>query len=955
MSTQLILYPQNYNGYIVNFTPGSFPEMLADGLTFSTLNAAPYTAGLYLPNPPTGLATASLGSSPNQWRKGTCGGAGGWVVTDEPEEIGGNLILKAPSTFALGWSGVSQPLTGLVPGNWYTIEINIVTPIPMPPAQYFTMRVMFFKYGGGIINSSVLHQEDVPVNVSQTTATYQAQNSNDMFVLGFMHSGLGTSNDIEISSISIKPSPPGIGSTTELNDGQVICDLYEEEDIPLTLSIDDFKNVAEQVKSYSKDFNLPATKRNNQIFNNMFEVTRADDAIIFNPYVKTKCVLKQDGFILFEGYLRMINIKDDEGEISYNVNLYSEVVAFADTLKELTFADLDFEELGHDYTITNIKNSWESLGAGDGLLLTNSLPTSSFAYDAVTGVNNTQVLKYPFVNWTNQMTILADLDKLEVAFRPCIQLKYLIDKIFGNTQFTYTSAFFDNYFFLKLFMDFNWGENEDGATPDAGNYLYQGDDPSSDYFINQTSYNAASKLRFQHTHLGSAANWDNTNYKYISPVNNWNVTCTFEIYLENTENGSRSNSVRIAKFNTLGQHLETFDYNNDSIGYGTNRFKNIFGTFSTILQAGEYIQAQSTVVTAYDIRMGIDTGCSSCCGGACASSLVFTSTNVMSQAWSLLNAQRGELNQWDFLKGIITMFNLVTMVDEADPNNILIEPYSDVFINNTRSNTTGDLTLSSRFDGKVHDWTTKVDVSQMELVTLTELNKMTTFRFVEDDDDYAFNLYKESTSGHLYGSKVMTASTSSAMLPTLFIGEEEIIAEPFAATVSKAVIPGANYSDFVVPVMYTMAEDGTCSAFENSPRIFYNNGTVSPVASNFSVPAQNADPAETVGYFLQFSHMSAIPATSSDRDFVFASEQLFPGVATNTPVNNLFNIYWSPYFNELYNADTRLMTLKVNLTPSDINTFKFYDMVFIKNRTFRVNKIEYKPNELAKVEFILLK
>ena len=72
------------------------------------------------------------------------------------------------------------------------------------------------------------------------------------------------------------------------------------------------------------------------------------------------------------------------------------------------------------------------------------------------------------------------------------------------------------------------------------------------------------------------------------------------------------------------------------------------------------------------------------------------------------------------------------------------------------------------------------------------------------------------------------------------------------------------------------------------------------------------------------------------------------------PTDNLFSIYWQPYFNELYNADTRIMILKVNLTSADINTFKMYDTVFIKNRSFRVNKIEYKPNSLATVEFILI-
>ena len=48
------------------------------------------------------------------------------------------------------------------------------------------------------------------------------------------------------------------------------------------------------------------------------------------------------------------------------------------------------------------------------------------------------------------------------------------------------------------------------------------------------------------------------------------------------------------------------------------------------------------------------------------------------------------------------------------------------------------------------------------------------------------------------------------------------------------------------------------------------------------------------------------------------------------------------------------MDIKVNLTASDISTFKFNLQVMIKNRIFRVNKIDYKPNDLSTVEFILI-
>jgi hypothetical protein len=310
----------------------------------------------------------------------------------------------------------------------------------------------------------------------------------------------------------------------------------------------------------------------------------------------------------------------------------------------------------------------------------------------------------------------------------------------------------------------------------------------------------------------------------------------------------------------------------------------------------------------------------------------------------LLDTLRGELGQWDFLKGIMTMFNLVSLVDEKDKNNILIEPYGDIFINNTNcSATTSGLTLACR--SIQHDWTDKVDVSEMELKPLTDLNRNTIFKFIEDDDDYAFNVFKQANFGHLYGSKERPSGF------TILEGTEEVIAEPFAATVSNPIMD--QFSTFVIPSVYAMNDEGETEGFDNSPRIFYNNGEKSTGASYY-IPAQNGVGGGNETEFLQFSHLSTVPSVSATtKDFVFASHQLANGVGF-PPTDNLYSTYWEPYFNELYHPDTRVMTLKVALSPSDVASFRFYDLVFIKNRSFRVNKIDYKPNSLATVEFILI-
>ena len=236
-------------------------------------------------------------------------------------------------------------------------------------------------------------------------------------------------------------------------------------------------------------------------------------------------------------------------------------------------------------------------------------------------------------------------------------------------------------------------------------------------------------------------------------------------------------------------------------------------------------------------------------------------------------------------------------------------------------------------------------VVQLKLIPLTDLNKKTIFKFVEDDDDYAFNRYKNLVGGHLYGSKVFDASDF-----TVLTGVDEIVAEPFAATIVKQLM--SQFSQFITPALYSMNEDGTSESFENSPRIMYNNG-VKDTGASYYIPQQNGFSSENQTEFLQFSHLTDVPTTANSIDFHFGQCQLMSGVGSSVP-NNLFNLYWSPYYNELYNPDTRIMTLKVNLSAAEINKFKFFDTVMIKNRQFRVNKIDYKPNDLATVEFILV-
>ena len=972
MSVQLSLYPQHYDGTFNSITVNA-TNMCADaefgfGWDNAVTNFTTVTSATAWFNMPLKMAQdLNLPASPmamNQWF------VGARLASDMFTGIvGGDRVLylgQATVTSTLGEACLIQRVTGLTVGAQYRSEA-------------------FFLIDGGTaevshsiidsangLNAPVLNQVTTYANGQHSDAKLFTAPSDEVIIgIAFKPASGATGNTIQFNTnvsytgqqyvwnVSLEQQS-GSGAINQLADGQVIVDLYEDEDIPLTLSIDDFTSVAEKVQSYSKAFNLPGTKRNNLIFDNIFEITRtAQKSLLFNPYRRTQCVLKENGIILFEGYLRLIDIQDKEGERSYNVNLYSDNIALADVLKDRVFRDIGFEELEHKYDKSNIKRSWnDSASAGAAIAWTNA-NISGFRTDY-------QTVKYPFVDWNHQFKIadgsdgtnaevgMPQLNTLAEAFRPWISLHYLVNRIFDATPFTYRSDFFESDDFKNMYMDFNWGSEVTPATYDIFGYRKTTDissilgltpkypldvtylklppDPQTLAGIAQIGDPYPIELGHSATNFsaGTGSMWtaqfDNQLYNV-----NWRYT-----FKETTGLSASIVTYRWIHENAAGSTTTIIPGQNDTVSFTGTR--GVSGSFSIYLPIGDKIYCQAKVdsgsahITAARVWINSSTA---------------TTTND-----SLLGTIRGDLKQWDFLKGLINMFNLVTMPDPDNKNVILIEPYPNIFNQDIVDPTSAiGTTLSDRIIQ--HDWTDKIDVSQIVLKPLTDLNKFTIFKYEEESDDYMFNNYKHSVQGYLYGSKVYDASGFDTLA-----GEDEIIASPFAATIMKPLM--TEYEELIVPTMYALDDDGATSGIENMPRICYNNGVIDLTSSGITyyLPQQNGGASANEDSYLRFSHLSQLPATGTPtsgtvRDLNYAAIQLIvPGVSA--PIDNLYNMYWAPYYNELYNSDTRTMTIKVDLNSADIASFQFSDRVFIKNRAFRVNRINYKPGDLSTVEFILI-
>jgi len=909
MSIQLVLHPQ-----------GNSPnQIIVDGVNFFGVNnATNYSTTSSF----TDIMSNAYPTIPNTWYKFINTSLG---TPSQAAGTGGKLLLSSVVSSSPGTQcGVYQQLSGLVVGESYTLTIDLTSA---------SGNVLVSVYNGQIGSTQTFS-----ATTSQITANFTALSENDTIFITYQNTSI---NILGIDKLTLT------GKVENGVLGQVICDLYEDEEIPLTLSIDDFKNVAEKIQSYSKDFNLPATKRNNQIFGNIFEITRTvANPYDFNPYVRTRAVLKQDGIILFDGALRLIDIQDREGEISYNVNLYAQTIALADTLKNKTFDNINFNELQHSYNKTIIKGSWYA----NGLTLINNLPVGTYA--GVAGTKETDVLKYPFVDWTHQMLYAngatgtnatlgtPELTSFEQAFRPFIKIKYLIDRIFSDAGYTYSSGLFESSEFGKLFMDFNWGGDTMpsviGDTSYTATYDYN---TSTVIFENATAtYEPLPLIASTMTGGLPTSNVppDFTEsgtdiYKIVSTGDNqlYNIDYAWKLL---HINGTSTLEARWSHYNALTGITQEIDFFTDTIS--TSGVSVTYsGNLAVALNTGDKLWAEYRNIASgsglYRVALS-----------SLAGNVTYNLSSALVDS-SILNSLRGEISQWEFLKGIMTMFNLVTLQDNTDPANIIIKPYADVFIKTTSGTTLKERSIQA-------DWTDKVDLKDVKLTPLNDLKKKTIFKYEEDEDDYIFNVYKKSTSGHLYGSKVFSAENL-----TLLEGEEEIVASPFAATVSKPL--WSQLQEFIVPTIYAMDDDGASSGFENKPRILYQmNSSPVQMSSTYFIPAQNGTSSENSDLLFTFSHLTSIPTVvGTTDDYNFGETQYFQPIG-QTVTSNLFNNYWLPYYNQLYNPDTKTMTLKVNLTAGDIAQFSFTDYIMIKNRAYRVNRIDYKPKDLSTVEFILI-
>jgi len=721
-------------------------------------------------------------------------------------------------------------------------------------------------------------------------------------------------------------------------------DLYEDIPISANIQQDDLAELGSSSSKYTKTFVIPGTKENNKVFGNFFQVS----GINFNPLLKVECVVEDGGNIIFDGFLRLNAVIINDEFIDYEVYILTAISDFSSEIQGLTLKDLSYQDINHEMTYSAITTSWEYTGGTSGLfngqiiypminyglLYQGSTPSFDFT---MTGSNSITQSAYAIP---------------EFYFKPSIQLKSLVDRIFSATSYNYQSNFFNSDYFKSIYMTLS-NNGEIGLTTEEETenrnkfkvyadrtlyYYYDQNDKRKPIPFSKLTPDGYDPLG-SYTLDDDMPGFSNDDYR-----NYFNVPISGDYYFNlrfRYTNGTGVNypayfRIKVYKSTNPNQiDGQTLVYQTPGSGYaalGSVQDANVF--FSGSMLSNEYMSVYMEFIDTagfpdQNVRLY----------GYQAQNTVsmdlYTAPNVISNQDVNMKLQVPEIGVEDFMKALFGMFNLVVEKDDVDKL-LTIEPWN-VYYNET--------------DRAEKDWTHKLNLQQSYRIEPLDFTLSRSIKWTyEPGSDENLNYFWENEFKTTFGEKVFTSTSN-------ILTGQQLIELPFAPTPTE-VIDGS--SRVIIPQTFQYDDNGLKQPAMDTPHLmfwcgnqyFYSGSSLGQA----SYWLQSGTTQVEWTTYPQFSHLSNVGLLNSTQisDLNFQPTWDYWGT-TNQSFNlyssySLYRTFWEDYITSIYSTEARRLKGKFLLKPEDIGDLKLNDKIFLKDNFWRIEKVT--DANLVKEDFV---
>ena len=659
----------------------------------------------------------------------------------------------------------------------------------------------------------------------------------------------------------------------EIYIGSEKLDLFKDEDVNITLSIQNVRDISKLFTDFTQNFSVPASRNNNDIFKHYYN---SDVSGGFSASLRQDAIIYLNKEVFREGSIELNGVNMENGKPSaYEVVFFSAGVNLKDLFGEDELIDLDLSAYDHSYSGSVIRGAMEGttpLHSGNVIYPLIS-PVSDWFYDSSSSDHDNNDIAYHTTNDDH------GLDYFEL--KPAIKISKLIDAIESKYSITFTSTFFGTSKFTDLFL---WGHRREG-------YMFK----------NQENGFTAQKINFT---LATGTGFDITEDVATIPSTysdlqwRYSITSTSDyqvhFYINGAYYSSRSHSGNVTDAQMFFVGLNT----GDEIQMRFSPPVNWDG--STI-----------TITSASASGRDFDT----------PSTILWTASTSTSQSFTTdveMSDQMPEMKVYDFLSGLVKMFNLV--IEPTSRTAFNIEPLDDWYSS-----------------GSTYEITEYVDTTSQK-VNKPELYKRISFKY-QEADSYPMRAYRETNGGRGYGD--LNADFT-------FDGGE-LVTESTFEIMRYQKLDDLNNGDVNFLVGKSIDKEG--KPYINSPVIFYSSGTIDITSYPIGFLDETGQTTTASNQVYLCANVNNTTAEDVTQMLTFGQE--VDPLHEQSYTQTLYNQYWEDYVTDLYSLSRRVYSMKAILPYSITSRLKMNDKLDINGKRYIINQMKINlRTEEADIELL---
>ena len=662
-------------------------------------------------------------------------------------------------------------------------------------------------------------------------------------------------------------------------------DFFEDESIQLTDSIQDARDIGKIFTAVSRDFTVPATLINNNLFKHFYSFDIVDG---FDPRQKVRASLFQNGFLYKKGFvqLRSVNLENNKAS-SYKIFFTGLLGELKDIFKSDKLSEiLQLDKYTHPYDVSTIR-----AGLQNYFDVVDNVPDFS--------TPNTADMCYPFISSVNRYAFgasglrtvdeagLLTSNKIQTSdLKPALRLTRIIEAIEEKYSITFDSDFLKtDEVFTELYL---WLNRSKGILADAETFdivfLITGfskDSDGSDAVLDLSS-------NFITTEKDNTFQIASIKFNFEYQVD---VTGTGEIELQILD------GVTNQVFNSISQEVdnEVISISNlfESENVGSDNFK---PTLRVITKTEQITAIDIDLIverTRRNTEPGtfISIGNYSLTGG---SVVAVSDVNVPLQIPSMLVL--------DFLTSIFKTFNLTAFV--KNDGVIKIETLDEFYAG-----------------GNTIDITNQIDISESQ-VKRFEPYKEINFEFEEPES--FLMIERDKILDDVYGN--LNFQVGSEDLSKLIGGGDYNIKPKFHKILPERLRLD---NDTLSPIMYALYINEDQEPLSNQPILFYTK--------------RNTFTGSTAIQFENGTNLTSNIAPSNVKQNLgqtinFGAEIDEFTLAVND--QSLFNNFYRTFVLRSFSLRSKILTVNAKLNADFILNYSLADTFVINNRKFNINTLD---------------